>query len=150
MRPANSTLVHENDDGNANANISTMFNREKVNLESHQLVWADANINNGSTDSVVTLQELRKIIDYTRLFDNVEVCKTYIEQSYDTTTFLVCSGQLGEQLVPLIHGLKHILSIYIYCLNKEYHQLWALHYSKVTSDFYNINHRPHNMTLLLT
>ncbi|CAF1377734.1 unnamed protein product [Didymodactylos carnosus] len=110
----------------------TVFNRERVNLESHQLVWLDPNVNNSNeSESSITIEDLRKIIDYTKLFDNVEECQQYIVQTKDTTTFLVISEQLGQILIPQIHHLKNIWIIYVYCHNTEYHQPWASHYSKI-------------------
>ena len=114
------TSLHE-----YNQNISHyrhLFNRERVNLESYQLVWLDDNVNNNKKDITGTLEGLRIIIDYTKLFDNAEECRQFIEQTKDTTTFLICSGQLGQGFVPEIYHLKKIWSIYIYCQNKEYCQ----------------------------
>ncbi|CAF1108164.1 unnamed protein product [Didymodactylos carnosus] len=57
------------------------FDRERVNLESHQLVWCDKNVN----DSVTLVEALRKIVDYTKLFDNVEACKQYLNTTSTDT-----------------------------------------------------------------
>ncbi|CAF0849225.1 unnamed protein product [Didymodactylos carnosus] len=111
----------------------SVFSLERVNLESYQLVWLGSNINSIEEGySTVTVKGLRKIVDYTKLFDNVNRCKAYIQQTNDTITFLVCSEQLGEIFIPQIHDLENIWSIYIYCNNKEYHQQWTTKYSKVS------------------
>ncbi|CAF1587424.1 unnamed protein product, partial [Didymodactylos carnosus] len=88
------------------------------------------NINSGESETTITLEGLRKIVDYTELFDNVEVCQQYIEQTSDTTTFLVTSGQLGERLIPIAHQLQSGSTIYIHCQNKEFHEQWPTNYSK--------------------
>ena len=94
----------------------------------------DANVNNDSdSSSTVTIAGLRKIIDYTKLFDTIEGCQRYLEDGEIVSiTFLVTSGQLGEILVPRIHHLKNVVTIYVYCQNKDYHQKWASKYEKVT------------------
>ncbi|CAF0946668.1 unnamed protein product [Didymodactylos carnosus] len=107
------------------------FNRERVNLESHQLVWLNDNVNKSNDNDTTLKEDLRKIVDYTKLFDNVEQCLQYIEETKDSITFLVCSEQFGEILVPQIYHLQNIWSIYIYCHNKEYHQNWTTNYSKI-------------------
>jgi hypothetical protein len=106
-----------------------LFNRERINLESHQLIWLDTRVKSDE----ITLQSLRKIVDYTKVFDNIDECLFYIKQTNSTVTFLVCSGQLGEIFTLKVHDLNNIYAIYIYCQNKEYHQKWASKYSKVST-----------------
>jgi hypothetical protein len=109
-----------------------IIDRQQVNLESHQLLWLDANLMHNTNDSKITIEGLRKIVDYTKLFDDIEECFEYIKGTQETTTFIVCSGHLGKILIPKIHNLQNIWSIYIYCMNKEYHTQWASKYSKVS------------------
>ncbi|CAF1059361.1 unnamed protein product [Didymodactylos carnosus] len=110
----------------------TVFNRERVNLESHQLIWLDHNVSsNNDINTSTTFEGLGKIVAYTKLFHDIEGCLQYIERTKDTATFLVCSGKLGQALIPQIHNLKTIWLTYIYYHNKQYHQQWASNYSKV-------------------
>ncbi|CAF1488828.1 unnamed protein product, partial [Didymodactylos carnosus] len=110
---------------------TVVVDRNKVNLESHQLVWLDANVNNSEhEDTTVTLAGLRKIIDYTKLFDNISECKEYLKSTENGSTFLVTSGSFGQTFVPEIHEVEIIYKIYVYCGNKEFHQKWASKYSK--------------------
>ncbi|CAF3688710.1 unnamed protein product [Rotaria sp. Silwood1] len=109
---------------------TTVIDREQINLESHQLVWCDVGINDN--ENIVTIENLRKIVDYTKLFDSVQKCQQYLENQQDnSTTFLVTSGHLGESLVPKVHHLQNVLVIFLYCHNKEYYQQWASKYEKV-------------------
>ncbi|CAF1421683.1 unnamed protein product, partial [Didymodactylos carnosus] len=137
------TSLHDNNQNTSTHNIAKryrVFDREKVNLESHQLVWFGLNVDrNEKSDTIVTLEGLRKIVDYTKIFDDVEQCQQYIEQTKDTITFLVTSDHRGEQLVSRVHNLNRVSSIYIYCLNKEYHQKWASNYSKIKQVRTNID-----------
>ncbi|CAF1025868.1 unnamed protein product [Didymodactylos carnosus] len=50
-----------------------IIDRDRVNIEIHQLIWLDANVKNDN-DSAATMASVRKIIDYTKVFDNVEEC----------------------------------------------------------------------------
>lgn len=101
-----------------------IVDHDHVNLESHQLVWLD--------EKTVTIENLRQIVDYTKLFDNVEACQQYLQNSKDhKNIFLVTSGQSGEKLIPEVHGLQNVLVIYVYCQDREYHQKWASEYQKV-------------------
>ncbi|CAF0889740.1 unnamed protein product [Didymodactylos carnosus] len=74
-------------------NISSkrlIFNRERVNLESHKLVWLDE-------DNQFTLEFLRTIVDYTKVFDNIEECQQYIEQTNGTTTTFLSQLRILEE-----------------------------------------------------
>jgi hypothetical protein len=44
---------------------------------------------------------------------------------------LVVSGQLGEQLVPKIHQLRQVSTIYVYCTNKKKNEQWTKQFAKV-------------------
>jgi hypothetical protein len=111
-----------------------IFMREQINLESHQLVWLDATIENRDNDNPVVIKDLRQIIGYTKIFNNTDECLSYLKHAdISITTFLVCSGHLGRLIVPQVCHFKNIRSIYIYCENQEVHQQWALNYSKVSS-----------------
>ena len=84
-----------------------IFMREEINLESHQLVWLDATIENRDDDNPVVIKELRQIIGYTKIFDNTDECLSYIKHTdISITTFLVCSGHLGRLIVPQVCDFK--------------------------------------------
>ncbi|CAF4818116.1 unnamed protein product [Rotaria socialis] len=94
---------------------SHLFNRELANLESHQLIWQDVNVKKDKT----TLENLRKIVDHTKVFDNMDEWLVYINQTDTTVTFKICSGQMGENFASKVHHLDTIYAIYIYCQNQE-------------------------------
>ena len=45
--------------------------------------------------------------------------------------FVVSSGALGRDLVPKIHDTPRVDTIYIFCANKQRHEGWAKHWSKI-------------------
>jgi hypothetical protein len=109
-----------------------VFNRERVNLESHQLVWCNINVNiTTNAEPIATLEDLRKIVDYTKLFNSVEECQQHLTQTTDSVTFLVCSDELGKKMIPEIYQLNNISSIYIYCRDINYHNGWFSNFTKV-------------------
>ncbi|CAF3749135.1 unnamed protein product [Rotaria sp. Silwood1] len=44
---------------------------------------------------------------------------------------MVVSGQLGRKIVPTIHSLRQVISIYVYCFDKKRNEEWACKYAKV-------------------
>lgn len=72
------------------ASCRITLNREHIHLESHQLIWLDSNAHDIShNDTVVTLTNLRKIVDYSKFYNDKEECIKYIEETSNTMTFLV-------------------------------------------------------------
>ncbi|CAF1477813.1 unnamed protein product [Didymodactylos carnosus] len=81
---------------------------------------------------IIIVEKLRKLVHYTKIFDNTQACKDYIERTKYLTTFLVISFEYAEIIVPQIHHFESIQSIYIYFVDKEHQQQWISDYSKVT------------------
>ncbi|CAF5071208.1 unnamed protein product, partial [Rotaria sp. Silwood1] len=44
---------------------------------------------------------------------------------------MIVSGQLGQEIVPSIHKLQQVVSIYVYCMNKKKNEQWARTFAKV-------------------
>lgn len=101
------------------------------NFEPFSLLWLDALVNK-SKENLQTASKLRLIIPYVQVFETVAECERYInETSIDERLILIVSGRLGQELVPRIHRHRQILSIYIYCLNKNANSEWAKYFPKV-------------------
>ncbi|UJR07151.1 hypothetical protein I4U23_011439 [Adineta vaga] len=115
--------------------IQQMPSHQRSNLEGHQLVWCDNNEVIQDTENIITLAKLRSIVDYTKLFDDVSSCRRYIEQTCSTTTFLVCVGNMAFSLIPQVHELNNIKSIYIHRKRKSSDLSQTLaNFSKVKSE----------------
>ncbi|CAF5005241.1 unnamed protein product, partial [Rotaria sp. Silwood1] len=103
---------------------------DDMSLEIFCLIWLDANTS--VEDNRDTEQELRSIINRLKKFQNVAQCQKYLEESSEHKRFVVIvSGRLGLEIVPSIHKLRQVISIYVYCLNKESNEEWVNNFSKV-------------------
>lgn len=101
------------------------------NLETFILIWLDPQVN--KTDENQQLQtKLREIIYRFRTFDDQQQCKRYIVSlsPRDRIVFIV-NGYCGRELVPQIHQLPQLSSIYIYCMNKQANEQWTKDFNKV-------------------
>ncbi|CAF3998576.1 unnamed protein product [Rotaria sordida] len=105
-------------------------NADDPNLEIFCLVWLDANVN--VKDFRDTEQKLRSIINRFKKFQDVEQCRKYIERrSQKDRLVIIASGRLGRELVPSIHKLRQVISIYVYCMDKKSNKEWANKFSKI-------------------
>jgi hypothetical protein len=103
------------------------------NLETFSLVWLDAQVNN-SIQKLNAQKELRAIINHLKIFEDENECQHFIEQmSKEDRLVLIVSGQLGRHVMSRIHHLRQVLSIYVYCIDKQANEQWTSGFSKVKS-----------------
>ncbi|CAM4825749.1 unnamed protein product [Rotaria magnacalcarata] len=103
---------------------------EDMRLEIFYLIWLDANANGKETRD--TEQKLRSIINNLKKFQDVKQCQKYIEErSKNDRLVMIVSGQFGREIVPSIHKLRQVISIYVYCFDKVRNKQWADKFAKV-------------------
>jgi hypothetical protein len=95
------------------------------------LYWLDAEVDT-SNDNIILQKQLRSIIQHLKTFNNQNECQQMIESlDEQNQLILIVSGQLGRQLVPQIHQLRQLSSVYVYCMDKSSNEEWAKHFTKV-------------------
>ncbi len=99
-------------------------------VETNSLIWLDAELKNNNTNWHAQ-QQLRNIINNIKTFEDPHECQQYIQQvPMNHRIILIVSGRLGQEIVPYIHHLKQITSIYVYCADKQKNEKWTQKYSK--------------------
>ena len=95
------------------------------NLETFSIFWLDAQVNT-TEDNRNTQLKLREIINHLKTFDDQNEClQRILSLSPQDRLVLIVSGRCGRQLVPQIHHLRQVSSIYIYCMDKKANEQWA-------------------------
>jgi hypothetical protein len=110
---------------------SKPFQTHDGNLETFSLVWLDAQVNT-TEDNRQTQLILRQIINHLKTFDDQQQCHQYIlSLSPQDRLVLIISGRFGRQLIPQIHQLRQLSSVYVYCMDKQANEQWAKDFTKV-------------------
>ena len=92
---------------------------EEKHLEIFCLVWLDSNTN----EIRDTEKKLHAIINHLEKFHDDKSCQNYLEKTCQKDRLiLIVSGRLGQEILPTIHKLRQIISIYVYCMNKKIHE----------------------------
>lgn len=101
------------------------------NLETCSLLWLDSTINN-SEQNLHTQQRLQTIINHFVTFEDSTSCEDYIRSipNHDRIIIIV-SGLSGRQLVPRIHQIEQVDSIYVYCMDRKTNEKWTKNFTKV-------------------
>ncbi|CAF1602222.1 unnamed protein product [Rotaria magnacalcarata] len=100
------------------------------NLETFMLIWLDSLVNK-SEDNIDTKILLRKTINRLVAFEDMDKCIEYIKDQDEERIVLIVSGRLGQQAVPALHHLAHLIAIYVYCGDKKRHEIWTKEYIKI-------------------
>lgn len=108
------------------------FHMHDKTLETFHLVWLD-DYKNKNEEWQNTQKQLRTTINHLKTFDEVCECQKYIEEiSKQDRVILIVSGRLGLEVVPHIHELRQVSSIYIYSMKETENEQWTETYPKVT------------------
>ena len=99
--------------------------------ESYLLIWVDSSFDEKREDCQNTLKQLRSVVNEVRTLTTPAQCITFLNEMDKQRAFVVSSGDLGQDLVPEIHGTPRVDTIYIFCANKQRHEGWAKHWSKI-------------------
>ncbi|CAF0885977.1 unnamed protein product [Rotaria sordida] len=124
---------------NQSSKVSTSKNKTTdqsttANLESFECLWVDQNVDS-TQDNRDTQQELHKIINHFRTFDNSDECEEYIRKITQEKVVLIISGALGRQVVPRLHDLPQLSACYVFCQDKKDNEQWASKYPKINGIF---------------
>ncbi|CAF3311750.1 unnamed protein product, partial [Rotaria sp. Silwood2] len=102
------------------------------------LIWLDDSAN--AKDNRDTEQKLRSIINILRKFQDVKHCQKFVEErSQNERVVMIVSGRLGREIVPSIYKLRQVISIYVYCMDKDGHKKWADKFAKVKAVVVELN-----------
>ena len=108
--------------------------RRRMNIQMVQnvpLIWLDNNIDAKSADCRNTIVQLRRAVNTINTYTDAEQCIQFLETMDNEKACMIISGSLGQQLVPRVHNMPQVDSIFVFCGNKKYHEEWAKKWSKV-------------------
>lgn len=103
-------------------------------LERFSLIYLNVNLQ----DTQDIEQKLESIINKFRKFEDFQQCQQYIQHTLSTDRLILIlnSQKIGKQLIPSIHSLQQVISIYIHGTNTEQIEECFHEYSKVTFFFF--------------
>ena len=121
---------------------STSVDRDvQLNVQMVQnvlLVWLDENIDEQSNSYCESVAHLRYEINTVGIFTDSEECIDFLGDIADEKACMIVSGSVGQKIVPLVHNMPQVNSIFIFCENENFHQEWIKHWSKITGIFTTI------------
>jgi tetratricopeptide (TPR) repeat protein len=102
------------------------------------LIWLDSNIDDNNEDCRNTVVQLRRVVNDINTFGDCEQCIQFINTINDNKVCMIISGSLGEHIVPRVHNMYQVDSIFIFCGNEKRHEQWTKEWSKIKGVFTEI------------
>ncbi|CAF1405332.1 unnamed protein product [Adineta steineri] len=126
---------------NASAVPKGVEGRRRINIQQMQnvlLIWLDSNIDETNDDCQNTITQLRRAVNDVNTYTDVDQCFEFIETVVDKKVCMIISGSLGQHIVPCVHNMSQVDSIFIFCGNIEYHEQWTKDWPKIKGVFTDI------------
>ena len=123
------------------SNQRTITRRQKnVRIvENVLLIWLDNNIDNNSINCQNIITQLQHTVNSIKTFINVEACLEFLKNIENEKICMIISGSLAQDIVPQIHNMSQVDTIFIFCGNKKLHELWIKDWSKMKGVFTEID-----------
>ena len=84
------------------------------------------------------MQQLRRAVNSINTYTDGEQCIQFLETMVQEKACMIISGSLGQHVVPQVHDMSQVDSIFIFCSIKEYHEGWAKEWPKIKGVFTEI------------
>ncbi|CAF0739070.1 unnamed protein product [Adineta steineri] len=113
----------------------------RINMQRMQnvrLIWLDNNISDDNADCSNTIKQLKRVINNINTFTDGDQCVEFIQTSTNNKVCMIVSGLLGKHIVPLVHDMSQVDTIFIFCNNQEWHKQWVKEWSKIKGVFTDI------------
>ncbi|CAF4483612.1 unnamed protein product, partial [Rotaria sp. Silwood2] len=117
------------------ASLAVASRPRQGRVQNYLLIWVDGNTNEQNEDCANTLAKLRSVVREVNLCTTPAQCIQFLNDMDNEKAFIICSGALGQDLVPQIHDLSQVNAIYIFCGNKTKHEAWAKEWAKIEGVF---------------
>ncbi|CAF1174747.1 unnamed protein product [Adineta steineri] len=106
--------------------------------QNYLLVWVDTSIDQTSKDCKDTLAQLRTVVNDVTVCTQPDEFVQLLDSLIDEKAFVIISGYQGQHLVPKIHDIPTLDTIYIFCGNISSQQQWTKDWRKVKGVHNNI------------
>jgi hypothetical protein len=127
--------------GQASTTSKGTMDRQRVNASMVQnvlLIWLDNSIDEDNNDCRNTITQLRRVMNTINMFTNCDRCIDFLTDINTVKVFMIISGELSPHIIPLIHDITQLDSIYIFCENKPRYVQWAKEWPKIKGAFTDI------------
>jgi hypothetical protein len=119
---------------------ATVYQRDETRMvQNIRLIWLDSNIDDHNEDYHNTISQLRRVVNTINTFIDGDQCVQFINNIDNEKACVLISGLLGEHIVPRVHDMSQVDSIFIFCSNQNKHEQWTKEWPKIKGVFTEIS-----------
>nr|ACD54697.1 TPR repeat containing protein-like protein [Adineta vaga] len=119
-------------------NCKKPYEQQRLDIEKLEtiiVVWLDKHFDENHEDCQSTITQLYSYSNDINTFMDNDQCIEFILDIADKNVCMIISGSMVQNLLPCIHDICLLDSIFLYCKNEEYHQQWFKQWSKIKGVF---------------
>ncbi|CAF0734419.1 unnamed protein product [Adineta steineri] len=124
---------------NPTSDLSTCITaNRRTNIQRMQnvlLIWLDNNIDDDNADYNNTIKQLKRVVNDVNTYTDGEECIEFIQTITNNKVRMIISGSLGQHIVPHVHKMSQVDTIFIFCNNQEWYKQWAKEWPKIRGVF---------------
>ncbi|CAF1472093.1 unnamed protein product [Adineta steineri] len=113
----------------------------RINMQRIQnvlLVWLDSNIDDDNADCNNIIKQLNCVVNNINTFTDGKECVEFIQTIKNNEVFMVVSDPLGKNLVPCVHEMSQVDTVFIVGNNQECHKHLVKEWPKIKRVFTDI------------
>ncbi|CAF3494933.1 unnamed protein product [Adineta steineri] len=134
---SNGTITIEPTSGlSTNATGNRCMNMQR--MQNVLLIWLDNNITDDNTDCSNAIKQLKRVVNNMYTFTDGEQCLEFIQTITNNKICMIVSGLLGKHIVPHVHGMSQVDTIFIFCDNRKWHEQWTNEWPKIKGVYTDI------------
>lgn len=124
--------------------LNTITDKRSDRAQSHEIVqnflviWLDTKIDELDDAYMNSIKHRRQTVNIVETFHDIDECIDYISQLQDEKTFLIFSDSLCEKVIPRIHHINQLYSIFVFDQKESKYEEWAKDWFKLKGIFIDI------------
>ncbi|CAF2075667.1 unnamed protein product [Rotaria magnacalcarata] len=123
---------------NVTSALSNGVQPKHQRTQNYSLIWIDTDIDETNPDCQNVLVMLRSVVNNVIVCTEQTQCIKLLNDMDHEDVFVVCSQELADHFVPILHEMPQVDAIYILGNAKYRHKPWIAEWTKVQGDFTSI------------
>ena len=108
----------------------TIYPRQRI-IQNLLLLWLDTGMDESNKDYQDSLAQLRSAANKINIFTDQDEAIDFLTEDHGVKAFLIVEGSIGQHILPLIHDIPQLDTIYIFGSNQSQHQQWTQKWNKI-------------------
>jgi hypothetical protein len=124
-------------DSKISMNTSVIRSKQRI-TQNYSLIWVDTNIDKSTEDYQNTITQLRNVVNDINVFTKQDEAVDFLTDVDEVKVFLIADDSIGQQIIPLIHDVPQLDSVYIFCNTQNQSKQWINKWIKIRGVYMDV------------